>query len=132
MADKKMPWGKIALVGFAALCVLPIVLWVVAFQKGDRLYDQTKAEWTVLCSRLVEQSATVEEVKAAFRAEGKDPIEELPKKQYDGTVSRHCVTVFFNELEPASWMPRNMAPTIYFDEAGVAIEYELFEGGTGF
>ena len=132
MADKTVPWAKIALVGLVAFCVLPIVLWVVAFQRGDRLYDQTKEEWTVLCSRLVEQGATVEQVKVAFRAKGKDPREQLPKKQYDGTLSRHYVSVFINDLEPASWMPRNMSPTIYFDEDGVAIEYELFEGGIGF
>ena len=131
MADKSRPWGKIALVGFVTFCVLPIVLWVLAFLKGDRLYDQTKAEWTVLCSRLVEQRATVEEVKIAFRAEGMEPIEETPKKQFDGTISRHSVIVIFNNLEPASWLPRFIVPTIYFDEASVSIEYEIHEGGTG-
>ena len=119
---KKPPWALVALTVFIVFCVLPPGIWYANLSMDARKYDAARSEWEQKFAVLVENRATVEEVKQRIRSEGREVIESEAEEIYG---HRHSVRTVIPEVTYTGMYKIVLVPIIYFDEEGKAVEYKV-------
>jgi len=121
---KKRKWWEIALICIVGFCVVPSLLLFGVCAVGNNDLKQTHIEWEQRLSSLVEDKASVEEVRQFFLDAGKEPLDI----DADEEVERVHEIVVFSERKPLWPMfMGSLILSVQFDEDGKATSYEVDE-----
>ena len=121
---KRRKWWESAIFGIVGFVVVPMILLFGACAIGDRDLKRTHVEWDQKLASLVEQKASLEEVRQVFLDAGEEP-EEF---EADEKLERAHELVVRSERQPL-WpiFLGSLNLHVQFDKNGFATSYDVIE-----